>query len=80
MQQKHLNYIIAGCVSLIVVLVLSLNVMAAYDSNTDESKTAGQLPFETDKSDRTMLKEIIVNQGKTHALLKEIKTLLQEKK
>ncbi|MCK5179115.1 MAG: hypothetical protein KAR32_06245 [Candidatus Omnitrophica bacterium] len=74
MQKKHLGYIIAGCVSLIFILMLSLNVMAANDSQ------GGQVPFITDKSDRTILKEVLVNQRKTHALLKDIKALLQEAK
>ncbi|MCK5014703.1 MAG: hypothetical protein KAS66_12885 [Candidatus Omnitrophica bacterium] len=71
MQRKHLGYIMAGCISLIFILVLNLNVMAQGGS---------QIPFSTDKSDRTILKEVLVNQGKTHALLKEIKVLLQEAK
>lgn len=74
MQQKYLGYVITGCIALVLVLVLNLNGMAAF---TDDS--AG-IPFETDKSDRTIIKEILVNQQKTHALLKEIKALLQEKK
>ena len=75
MQKKHLGYIIVASVSLMFVLMLSFNGIAAYDSNKNS-----EIPFNTDMTDRTMLKEILVNQGKTHALLKEIKTLLQEKK
>ncbi len=63
----------SGCVSLIFILMFSLNVMAA-------GQAGGEIPFATDKSDRTMLKEILVNQGKTQALLKDIKALLQEAK
>lgn len=54
-------------------MMFSLNVMAA-------GQAGSEIPFVTDKSDRTMLKEILVNQGKTQALLKDIKALLQEAK
>ena len=77
MQRKHLGYIIVGCISLIFILMLSLNVMAAYDSR---GKDGVEIPFKTDMSDRTLLKEIRVNQNKTHALLKDIKVLLKEAK
>jgi hypothetical protein len=70
MQKKYLGYVIVGGISLALILMLSLNVMAA----------GNQVPFTTDKSDRTILKEILVNQGRTQAMLKEIKVLLQEKK
>ena len=73
MQRKHVSYMIAGCMLFVFILMMSLNVMAAYDGGS-------QIPFSTDKSDRTILKEIIVNQQKTHAILKDIKTLLQEAK
>jgi len=72
MQRRNLTYLVVGCISLI--LIFSLNVMAAYDDKDV------QMPFKTDMTDRTMLKEILVNQGKTHALLNEIKALIKELK
>jgi hypothetical protein len=70
MSKKIWGYMIAGCMSLAVIIMLGLNVMAA-DST---------MPFATDKTDRTLLKEILVNQDKTLALLQEIKALVQAKK
>jgi len=77
MEKKHLVYVIAGCLVLIMVLALSMNVMAAYQS---QDKEGVEIPFKTDMSDRTMLKEILVNQQKTLSLLQEIKAAVQEKK
>ena len=71
MARKYSSYIIGGVASIILILMLSLNVMAAND---------GAIPFSTDKSDRTILKEILTNQRKTHALLGEVKVLLQKAK
>ena len=71
MQRKTLAFLVAGFVSLVLIFVLSLNVMAAYDSQVDS-----QAAIQTDKSDRTLLKEIIINQRKTHALLREMKASL----
>ena len=69
MTRKYSSYIMGGVMSMILILILSLNVMAAHD---------GKIPYTTDKSDRTMLKEILMNQRKTHILLGEVKGLLQE--
>lgn len=71
MRKRYSNYLVSGIVSVILILVFGLNVMAAHD---------GKIPYTTDKSDRTILKNIITNQETTHALLNEIKALLQEEK
>ena len=71
MGKKYLGYGIIGFIVAMLVFMFSLNVMAAHE---------GAIPFQTDKSDRTILKEILINQGKTHALLGEIKVLLQAAK
>ena len=69
MKKKYSNHIIVAIAGLILVFALGMNVMAAHE---------GEIPFKTDMSNRTMLKEIIVNQQKTHTLLSEIKGLLQK--
>ena len=70
MQKKYLGYLTAGSIALVFVLMLGFNVMTAH----------GEAPFATDKSDRTIIKDILVNQQKTHALLREIKAQLQNLK
>lgn len=75
MKKSQLAYLtVFSCV---LVLLFSLNVMAQYGGSKEVESS---MPFATDKTDRTMLKEILVNQGKTLALLSEIKSMLQEKK
>ncbi|MBN1870782.1 MAG: hypothetical protein JW847_09440 [Candidatus Omnitrophica bacterium] len=77
MQKKRYGYILAGLLCLTVILALSLNVMAAYQGQSGDDI---EIPFKTDMSDRTMLKEILVNQGKIMSLLQEIKASVKEKK
>ena len=69
MIRKYWGYMVVGCMSLAVVLMLGLNVMAQNDDS---------MPFKTDKTDRTLLKDIIVNQEKTLQLLQEIKMMVAE--
>jgi hypothetical protein len=76
MQKKHFGFVIAGVLALVMVMMLSMNTMAAYQSQGDSI----DMPFKTDMSDRTMLKEILVNQQKTLSLLNEIKAAVKEKR
>ena len=76
MQKKHFGFVIAGVLALVIVMMLSMNTMAAYQNQGDSV----EMPFKTDMSDRTMLKEILVNQQKTLSLLNEIKAAIKEKK
>jgi len=58
MKKKYLYPSIIGSVLAAVILVLSVNVMA-YEKGTQKSEY---------QSDRTLIKEVIANQRKTHAL------------
>lgn len=71
MAKRYLGLGIIGVVVVAVVFMFSLNVMAAGGDS---------IIFKTDKSTRTIVKEVLVNQRQTHALLREIKALLREKK
>lgn len=77
MQKKHFGFVLAGVLALVLVMMLSMNTMAAYQGQGEDNVT---MPFKTDMSDRTMLKEILVNQQKTLSLLNEIKAAIKEKK
>ena len=66
MKKKYLYPSIIGSALAAVILIFSVNVMA-YEKGT-------QKEFQ---SDRTLLKTIIANQNKTHALLSEIKASLR---
>ena len=68
MLKKNLTILVVGCVALVMMFSVSLNVMAAYDN---------QSTMTTDKSDRTLLKEILINQNKTNALLQDIKASIE---
>ena len=74
MQKKHFGFVIAGVLALGIVMMLG---MTAYESQAEDNI---KMPFKTDMSDRTMLKEILVNQQKTLRLLNEIKAAVKEKK
>lgn len=56
-----------------MILMTSFNAIAY----TKSSATGG---FDTDKSERTLIKEIYFNQKQTIALLNEIKSMLQASK
>lgn len=77
MQRKYFGFIVAGFLALIIVMMLSVNTMAAYQNQGGDSV---EMPFKTDMTDRTMLKEILVNQKKTLGLLQEIKASIKGKK
>jgi len=62
MKKKYLYPSIVGSVLVGVILIYSLNVMA-YEKGTQKEY----------QSDRTLLKTIIANQKKTHALLNAMK-------
>lgn len=62
MKKKYLYPSVIGAVLTAVIFIYSINVMA-YEKGTQKEY----------QSDRTLLKEIISNQRKTHALLNEIK-------
>lgn len=66
MNRKYLNYSVVGVAAIMLVLAVGTNVKA-------QEKT-----FNTDKTDRTIIKEILVKQRETHALLKEIKAALKD--
>ena len=66
MKKKYLYPSIIGSVLVAVIFIYSINVMA-YEQGTQKEY----------QSDRTLLKEIIANQKKTHALLSEIKGSLR---
>jgi len=66
MKKKYLYPSVIGFVLVAGMLIYSVNVMA-YEKGT-------QKEFQ---SDRTLLKEVISNQRKTHALLTDIKSLLK---
>ena len=68
MKKKYLYPSIIGSVLVAVIFIYSVNVMAY-----GEDKKAER----TYQSDRTLIKEVIANQRKTHALLNEIKASLQ---
>lgn len=66
MKKKYLYPSIIGSALAVVILIFSVNVMA-YEKGTQKEY----------QSDRTLLKEVISNQRKTHALLNEIKASLR---
>lgn len=68
MKKKYLYPSIIGFVLVAVIFVYSINVMAY-----GEDKKAERIY----RTDRTLIKEVIANQRKTHALLNEIKASLQ---
>ena len=52
---------------------------APYSYSKDaEKKDGSAMPFATDKTDRTLIKEIIVNQKEELEMLREIRSLLIE--
>ena len=71
MAKKNVYFWAVGAVLAAAVLVLGFNAQAYKIS--EESKDA----ITTDKSDRTILKEILLNEQEILALLKEVKTMLQ---
>jgi len=66
MKKKYFYPSIIGSVLVAVMLIYSINVMA-YEKGTQKEY----------KSDRSLIKEVIANQKKTHALLNEIKGSLR---
>jgi len=66
MKKKYLYPSIIGSVLVAVMFIYSINVMA-YEKGTQKEY----------QSDRTLLKTVIANQQKTHALLSEIKASLR---
>lgn len=66
MKKKYLYPSVIGSALAAVILIYSVNVMA-YEKGTQKEY----------QSDRTLLKEVIANQRKTHALLSEIKASLR---
>jgi len=62
MKKQYLYPSIIGSALAAIILIYSVNVMA-YEKGTQKEY----------QSDRTLIKEVIANQKKTHALLKEIK-------
>ncbi len=77
MKKRSMPYLaVAGAViALLLLLNVNGNAYKKESATEDLSQT-----FVTDKSDRTLLKEILVSQKETAKLLKEIKMLLEEKK
>lgn len=66
MKTKYLYPSIIGSALAVVILIFSVNVMA-YEKGTQKEY----------QSDRTLLKEVVSNQKKTHALLNEIQASLR---
>ncbi len=66
MKKRYLYPSIIGSALVAIILIYSVNVMA-YEKGTQKEY----------QSDRTLLKEVIANQRKTHALLSEIKASLR---
>ena len=60
----------AGIVALLFFSLFAVNVAAG--------RGGSQIPFSTDKSDRTLIKEIRVEQKEILGLLREIKRLLEK--
>ena len=67
MKKKYLYPSVIGAVLTAVIFIYSINVMA-YGENDTQQKIF--------KTDRTLIKDVIANQKKTHALLNEIKASL----
>ena len=71
MTKKYFGRLAVGFLFITMILAVSLNLMAYQEGET-------QAPvFATDKSERTLIKEVLVNQGEMLALLREIKAMLQ---
>lgn len=68
MEKKYLVPSIIGISLVAMVLIYSVNVMA-YGEDKKEQRIY--------QTDRTLIKEVIANQRKTHALLSEIKASLR---
>jgi len=67
MAKKNFNPVIIGVMFISMVLISAWNVKA-YEETKKEERIY--------KTDRTLIKEVIANQKKTHALLNEIKAAL----
>lgn len=73
MRNRYFGRSVVGFLFVTMILALSLNLMA-YQRSEAEAPV-----FATDKSERTLIKEILVNQGEMLSLLREIKTMLEAK-
>ncbi len=75
MNKNYFRFLIITCVAAMMVFAVSLKGMA-YKSPLDEKS---EIPFSTSKTDRTLIKEVLVSQQEAIALLRKIETMLQEK-
>ena len=69
MKNKSFSFVVIGSTLALILSLYAINVMAYGDG---ESHTT-QKEY---KTDRSLIKQVIANQKKTHALLKEIKASL----
>lgn len=74
--KKYFHYVVMPVLAAGMMLSLSWNVMA-YKNSQGEADAA--IPFVTSKSDRTLIKEILLQQTEAIALLREIVGMLEEK-
>jgi len=73
MVKKYFNWPVISAVLVTIVVMGGFNTLAYTQGNTEGS-------FSTDKTDRTLIKEIYSNQMQEIALLNEIKSMLQASK